>query len=170
MQDYPYEMTNEIAFKLGKLDIADFPCLFYDTVLWRPNIEDFRLFNFFKWNGPTRMRHGKARDNVIIWTFSFSGELNENKFVNNEQKLAYLRGRLTSYSVKIEPTLICVGYANSYNSRNRFEKWAKDLIYEKFSFDKSIKVTKGETLFTCPGTPWVQIEADEEVINYIKGQ
>jgi hypothetical protein len=174
---YPYKMTEEIAFKLGRLSDEDFPSLFYDSPTWYINDEDFLLYNFFKWSHPHQTGRAKIGKTIsletppedIEWRFCLSGSLDESKFETIEQKLAYLRGRLTNYSVKKEPNSIYVCYANSYGSRDRFAKWTKDVIYDKFSFTQSVKVTTGETTLSCPGTPWVELEAHEDVVKYITG-
>ena len=154
-------MTNDIAFKLGEFKLPSF----YGSATWRPNIETFELYRFFKWGYPQRVKHYDEED----WTQSFSGELDTSKFTSDELKLKYIQGRLSSYSVKITESSIEIGYANSYNLRDLVSVWADELLRNKFGGVKTWKIKKGEIFGTTPGTPWVRIEGDSELIKFLTG-
>lgn len=171
-------MTEEIAFKLGKLD---FPC-FYQLVQWKVNKEPFPLAYFFRWSVPGGIGgwplvYNEAKEHVTDWqNLTASGSLRTELIDSPALKLAYIRGRLDSYSVSIFSGSIRVGYANSYNLRDFLAQCFQDVLAEKFWYGKNMiespkwTVSLGEDLGSIPGTPWVLLEGDLEVIEYIVGK
>ncbi|MEK6878447.1 MAG: hypothetical protein AABY22_02505 [Nanoarchaeota archaeon] len=172
-------MTEETAYKLGKLD---FPC-FYSQVLWKMNREPFELANFFEWNMGMGWPCKKSDKGEYITDWEniyLHGSLKINEFKEIKHKLAYIRGRLNSYSVNIQNNTIKITYANSYNLRDFLTKCLEDVIMDKFVLlpeengvrkfsDKIPKytITKSEIIGTIPGTPSVELIADKEIIDYI---
>lgn len=154
------QITNEIAYALGKMD---FP-RFYDYALWKPNIEEFEYVYFYNWFNPRQCSPDGQN-----WVWFMEGELREEMFKTLEQKLSYIRGRLAAYSVTITDTSIYVGYANSYGSRDRVEKFLNEILKDKFGGNKTWTIKKGETPGTIPGTPFINLIADSEIIKYITG-
>lgn len=157
---YPHIMTNEIAFELGRFN---FPC-FYDIVIWSPNVKDFEYANFFRWKSGMGL-YCKIEDD---YKHTFCGYLDEEKFKTLEHKLKYIQGRLSSYSVKLQDNYIHIGYANSYESRNRVVKWAHEILKKKFGGLKTWEIKTGEHGLTTPGTPYLEIFGDSELIAFIK--
>lgn len=177
-----YAMTDEIAYRLGKLD---FPC-FYDQVLWKMNKEPFELLYFFKWSlgSATPCRRAGEKWETDWNAFSLFGQVKFEEIKTISQKLAYIRGRLSSYSVAVTPTSIYVGYANSYKTRDFFASCLTDVIMDRFVLEPpknggigrciimnhpKYSIQKSETIGTIPGTPSVELVADPEVISYIIG-
>ena len=175
-------MTDEIAYRLGKLD---FPC-FYDCVLWKINKEPFELIHFFDWSLGFGTPLHKVGDKLETdWNaFTLFGRVKFEKIETISQKLAYIRGRLSSYSVTIDATSIHVGYANSYDTRDFFAICLGDVIMDRFALEpvklgeigRSITlncpkycIQKSEIVGTTPGTPSVELKGDPEVISYIVG-
>ena len=150
-------MDNDVAFDLGAFN---YPCM-YDMATWIPNKEPFDYAHFFKWAAP--LYSGSA------WIFH--GHLDEGKFEILEHKYYYIKGRLSSYSVTIKNDSITVYYANSIKSRDRFVKWAKELII--FEFGKhavwSIETDDGPDTM-IPLTPSLVLRADKEIIEYLTGE
>jgi hypothetical protein len=164
-------MTDEIAYQLGKLD---FPHLFYDTVMWKLNKEEFPLAYFFNWYFPGGLGGMAAKQEgdhyVTDWeNQSIGGSVKFDKIKEISHKLNYIRGRLSSYSVTITENTIHVNYANSRPSRDFFTKCLNDIIYDKFSFLSVHKISTG-TEYYCPLVEWVKLEADKEAIDYIVGE
>lgn len=178
----PSIMTDEIAYRLGKLDFPHF----YDQVVWRVNQEPFELLRFFDWflsSGTPCHQVGDEWETA--WdSFCLRGCVKFEEIKTISQKLAYIRGRLSSYSVSISPTTITVGYANSYKTCDFFASCLTDVIMDRFVLGAAkdgepyrcfaanppkYSVRKSETLGTIPGTPSVQLAADPEVISYIVG-
>ena len=150
------DMTNDIAFDLGAFN---YPC-FYDMAVWIPNKESFKYVNFFEWSAPVYSN--------LNWTFY--GDLNERKFETLEHKHYYIKGRLSSYSVHIKDDSITVFYANSVESRNRFVKWAHELLIVNFGENEKWSIKKmdgGNTV--VPNTPGLILNANKEIINYFTG-
>jgi len=78
-------------------------------------------------------------------------------------------GRLSSYSVGIKDDSITVTYANSIGSRDRFVKWAKELITFKFGKDAAYNIETEDGADTTPCTPSLVLRAGKEIIEYFKG-
>lgn len=149
-----YKMDNGIAFDLGAFN---YQC-FCDTAAWIPNKEPFDYAHFFEWRPP--LYHD-------VWVFH--GHLDESKFETLEHKYYYIKGRLSSYSVGIKDDSITVYYANSIKSRDRFVKWAKELIIFKFGKDAVYSIETEDGLDTMPYTPSLVLKAGKEIIEYFKG-
>ncbi len=147
------KMTNEIAFDLGAFN---YPC-FYDKAVFK---EGFKYVDFFDWSVPDS---DELKDSDL-------GELKEEKFEMLEYKYYYIKGRLISYSVIREEDKISVYYANSFNSRDRFVKWIKELIENRFGQSKKWYITTSDAGKTIPATPSVTLEADKDIIKYFKGE
>src|SRR3990167_6589713 len=113
-----FKMTDEIAYKLGKFDFPSF----YSFVRWYPNKEPFPLAHFFTWGlGMGWPVDTSDNNHNTNWSsISLSGKLKTELFTEISHKLNYIRGRLSSYSVKIEETKIYVCWANSYDIRDFF--------------------------------------------------
>lgn len=160
---HPSQMTNEIAFRLGKGEGQKF----YDSAMWRPNLEDFPLCHFFDWK-LTSLSFGSLDGKD--WDIHLNGTLKPEKFETIEHKLHYLRGRLSSYSVIIIPDSLSISYANSYASRDLWAKWAREVIENHFGWGrKTFEIITGELCGTVPGSPYVILKADKEIIDFIKG-
>ena len=179
-------MTDEIAFQLGKFDFPHF----YQQAIWRLNKEPFPLFRFFDWRFPGGF--GGTPCNYVDgeclpdWeNMTIGGTLKTDEIKEIAHKLAYIRGRLQSYSVSIERNKISVHYANSHSFRDFMAQCLNDVIFDKFVLlpsedggmsrkfsDKRYKysIIKSETHGTIPCTPCVILEADEEIIKYIVGE
>jgi len=150
-----YQMDNDIAFDLGAFNYPSF-C---DMAGWIPNKEPFDYAHFFKWEPP--LHSGSA------WIFH--GYLDESKFETLEHKYYYIKGRLSSYSVGIKDDSITVVYANSIGSRDRFVKWAKELIMFKFGKGAVYSIETTDGADTIPCTPSLVLKASKEIIEYFKG-
>lgn len=181
-----YIMTDEIAFKLGKFDFKSF----YQFATWKLNKEPFPLLHFFDWSFPGGLGGTPCKqvagEYVTDWeNMTIGGVLKTEMIKDISHKLNYIRGRLTSYSVVIEKNKIYVGYANSYAFRDFLAQCLDDVIMDKFillpqregQFGRSFannapkyKITKSETFGTCPATPYLELEADEEIVKYIVGE
>lgn len=181
-----YTMTDEIAYKLGKFDFPSF----YQIAMWKVNKEPFELAHFFDWRIPGGMGGWACKQEgetyVTDWeNVQAGGYLKLEEIKEISHKLAYIRGRLDSYSVKIEKDKISVHYANSHNFRDFLAQCFEDVIQDKFmllpkkdgawgrEFNQNCpkyKVMKNERIGTIPCTPSVTLEADKEIINYITGK
>lgn len=182
----PLIMTDEIAYQLGKFN--DFPT-FYSYAVWRPNKQPFPLYRFFTWGlswGGVPLKNNNLSEtdweNVTLY-----GSLKTSEIKTISQKLAYIRGRLQSYSVKIDENQIWICYANSYDFRDFIVDCFNDVLNDKFLLDKigdngelirnftpkdtipKWTIEKSETVGTIPGTPQITLKADKEVIDYILG-
>ena len=153
-----YQMTDEIAFQLGK---GDYPS-FYDSPEWRPNIEKFEYVHFFNWGNPIEGR----QENEESWMWIFYGQLKEDCFTNLDFKKSYIRGILNSYAGKVLETSIVFNFANSSKTRDRVAKWADEILKDKFGGQKTWSIKKDETP-TCPMIVRLFIEADEEMIKFL---
>lgn len=173
---YPFynEMTEDVAFKLGQFDFPSF----YSYATWRVNREEFPLFKFFKWGSPKPS--WQDCDGDFNWTngFTLMGALDFNQIKTIPQKLAYIRGRLTSYSVAISENKIHVSYANSTDLRDFFsqcledvlaDRYWKDLLNGKFTSEEYTVNTK-ENKSTFPAALEVELVATKEIIDYITGR
>jgi hypothetical protein len=154
------EMTDEIAFDIGK-GIID---AFYDIPVWIPNVNDekcSKYIGFYKWE----FWNGYGTQ------CSFAGSLKEDLFKTIEHKRQYIKGRLSSYSAATTETSIVVGYANSFKSRDRFGKFAQDIIFDKYDFihplTSSVKIIMSQGMASIPATPNISITADKEIIQYL---
>ena len=169
----PSEMTNEIAYRLGKFDFPSF----YGSV--RLDIgQPVDLYNFFEW---TKDSQGVSYGNLKTNTF--------NK--EDSHKLNYVRGRLSSYSVSVTNTTIHIHYANSYDLRDFMARCINDVCINKFVLDPptidpksgckrrvfknskdcpKFEVWNKERVGTMPGTPYIEVIADKIVIDYITGR
>lgn len=173
-----YEMTEEIAFELGKFDFPSF----YQIALWKINKEPFPLAHFFSWTVPGGMgwpcKQLSDGSYETDWeNLTVGGRLKTEHINSIPLKLAYVRGRLQSYSVTVTDKTIKVYYANSYEFRDFFAQCLRDILTDKYWAAPNNMMTApkwticvGETLGTIPGTPWVKLEGDEEVVKYIVGK
>lgn len=154
-------MTDKVAFDLGKFDFPHF----YQDVIWRINKEPFPYIHFFNWGLPcgTPCKNDYSTD----WeNFSLKGGLKTNMFTDISHKLAYIRGRLTSYSVNITENSISVCWANSHNLRDFFAKCLTEIVLDKFTYIK-YELTKDNGLMMTPATPEINFISSKEVIDYI---
>jgi hypothetical protein len=150
-------MTDEIAFKLGKFD---FPA-FYSMAYYQDELKDF-----FDWTPG--------------WSDSVKlvGSLKRECFTKDSHKLNFIRGRLQSYSVFISDEEIKICWANSYDLRDIFADFTEEIVrhkwgpmnFQKEKFGLKFEIIRSETLGTVPGTPYVRVIADKEIINYILGK
>ncbi|MDP2692401.1 MAG: hypothetical protein Q8O88_02030 [bacterium] len=180
-----FTMTDEIAYKLGKFD---FPNVFYSNVLWYVNKEPFELAAFFRWTVPGGLGWPCKKTSGNYETdwenIPANGTLDLNNIKDISHKLAYIRGRLSSYSVNITETSISVCYANSYEFRDYLAQFLQDVIRDKFVLlperddelgrrynlkSPMFAITKNENFGTIPGTPGITLIAPKEVIDYIVG-
>lgn len=173
-------MTDEVAFQLGKFDFPHF----YHLAQWKLNKEPFPLFRFFDWHFPgglggtpcKKINGPDGEEYVVDWeSMTIGGMLKLDTIKDISHKLNYIRGRLTSYSVKVGKNKITICYANSHAFRDFTAKCLAEVILDKFNVifpDPSLhyKITCGETIGTIPATPYVELEASEEIIKYIVGQ
>lgn len=160
LEDYPCQMTNEIAFEIGKGDYNRF----YDYPTWKPNVEYFKYAKFFNWGNPTQGGAPKL-NGEIEWLWFFYGSLKEELF-NLEQKKHYIKGVLASYAGKILGNSLSFNFANSSGTRDRIAKWADEILKEKFGGKKTWVMKKDEKP-TCPMIVSLVIEADEEALSYL---
>lgn len=179
-------MTEEIAYKLGEFNFPSF----YQNAIWKPNKETFPLASFFNWGlsggWPCKRKTDGSGEYEEDWTnISLSGGLKLSEIKTIGQKLAYIKGRLKSYSVTIEPTKIRVLYANSHNFRDFFAQCAHDVISDKFVYEEestesgglklrrfkrnspNFKIITAEGIMSIPATPYCEILADTEIITYL---
>lgn len=178
----PYTMTDEIAYKLGALDFPHF----YQSVRWKLNKEPFELCHFFEWSFPSGTPCKKVGDDYVTdWdSFALHGDVKLDLIKDISHKLAYIRGRLSSYSVQITSTSIYVGYANSHNLRDFLAQCFHDVLFDRFTLAPQKEgelgrsfvheapcyiIVMDETLGTIPCTPHVTLTSTEEVICYIVG-
>lgn len=170
-----HNMTDEIAYQLGKFDFPSF----YSYVMWYMNKEPFPLLCFFDWGlqGGTPCKQNGDKYDTDWSNFHLMGKLKPEKFETLSQKLAFIRGRLDSYSVTITPNQIEVCWANSYDLREIFAKFLNEILFNKFTLSESVEEKKYcwnirllEDMGTFPGTPSLSISANREVINYIVGK
>lgn len=159
----PREMTVEIAFDIGTGRLNSF----YDCPSWAPALEDFPYAAFYRWGVPMRSSRGEDKGS---WQWFFMGSLRDECFDKLEYKHAYLRGRLTGYSVTIDSGRLRVGYANSWESCQRFAKWAQEVLGPRFGGTKLWTITTNQDIVpsSIPMCNEVVIEADDEVIDYLK--
>lgn len=154
-------MTDEIAFKLGKFDFPAFYSMVYSV--------DDDLIDFFEWQ-----EHPFSTGKV--------GCIKKDIFTKISHKVNFVRGRLKGYSVKIEKNKINVHWANSYDLRDLFATCVYDVLFDlclgpaREDGGRQFKenaprflVTKSETIGTIPGTPSVEITGDEDAIKYLIG-
>ncbi len=164
MNDIIYSMTDEVAFELGKFD---FPC-FYEHALWRVNIDPFPLYHFFKWKMGWGIPVSGGEESKVLWDeIKLEGMLDLTKFTDISHKLAYVRGRLNSYSVSSTETTLSVGWANSYRIRDFFVECLEDSLKVNFGLATKWTIEKGEGKCTIPGTPYAKLTADKHVIDFI---
>ena len=163
-------MTDEIAFELGEFKFRSF----YSNVEWKMNLEPFPLYYFFDWSVGgfgVRLKKTPKDTYVVDWeNWVVSGKLKREMFTEISHKHAFIRGVLKShYSKNIKPTSINLCWANSYNLRDMFYDFTLDVLMSNYGIiSRDVTMTKGETAFTCPGTPHIKIEVSEEVINFLK--
>lgn len=95
------------------------------------------------------------------------------------QKLTYIRGVLKELPIDIESNKISISWANSYDLRDLFasslydvltDKYYNNTIFEKNKSRPKFTIEKREFLGWYPGVPRVELVADEEVIDYIRGK
>lgn len=160
-------MTDEIAFQLGKFDFK----AFYSLAMWKVNKEEFPLYYFFNWSPQWGFPLKHVNDKLVPdWeNISLHGSLKKDSFKEISHKLAYIRGRLSSYSVVITPTTIDVGWANSYDFREIFIECVEAVVKDKFGFSQYFISHVSEQRGTIPGTPHFKFTSSEEVIKYLTG-
>ena len=147
-------LTEEIAFNLGAFK---YPC-FYDMAHLN---EEFECKEFFKpvsaecflYN--VNIETGERVKDIL-------GELDDTYFNSHSLKLAYLKGAL-SKNGSIKDNRIKIQYANSYKSRDRFAKWFGEIM-SGYSFAMKLY----EWWRTVPGTPGIEIKAEEKIIKMLE--
>lgn len=180
-------MDEDTAYKLGRLDFPSF----YDIVSWKVNKEPFDLAAFFDWTVPGGFGGWplKCSGGDVDWeNITAGGHLKFDLIREIPHKLAYIRGRLASYSVRITETSIDICYANSYKSRDFLAQCLYDVIFDKCVLlpptnqphecdlrrvnpgAPKFTIEKGEILGTIPGTPFVKLTAAKEVIDFLVGE
>lgn len=157
------EMTDKIAFALGEFNFPSF----YSSVMWYGELDDFPLHPYFdlNTNDAHDPRYGEK---------SFTGRLKTEMIQDTSHKLAYIRGRLRSYSVFIERDKIKVSYANSKDLMDFFTECLYEVIMSKF-FNRSntiesmfsFSLEKRETFMTAPKCFTVVLTASPDIIRYI---
>ena len=178
-----FTMTDDIAYKLGKFDFPHF----YQIAMWKVNKEPFELAYFFEWTLPGGLSGWPCKrvgeEYVTDWeNIQAGGDLKLDLIKDISHKLAYIRGRLDSYSVRIEENEISVHYANSHNFRDFLAQCFHDVIMDKFIllpktdgelgrvFNKDapeFSIEKFEVYGTIPSSPSVKLKTTPEVIKYI---
>jgi hypothetical protein len=160
-EEYPDQITNEIAFEIGKGDFLSF----YDSPTWRPNCEYFKYVRFFDWGNPNQYGTPNS-DKELEWNWHFIGSLKENLF-NLEQKRHYIRGVFASYAGKIVENHLSFCFANSFPTRDRIAKWSDEVLKNKFGGERVWLIEKSQNMLTCPAIASLKIKGDDEIITYL---
>jgi len=161
-------MTEEIAFKLG---VFDFP-RFYSQVLWKLNKEPFELFKYFKWSfpaqcGPTCKIADDGKSFITDWeNLQIGGTIKFSLINSTKLKLAYIRGNIKGGHCKVSEEELSFIFANSYDIRDVLAEIIEEVLFEKFG-DGEFSLELGQTLGTCPGTPYIKLKARREIIDYL---
>lgn len=165
-------ITEEQAFRAGAMD---YPHYFYDSPLWRVNLESFEDWEIYTWGAPQLA----SLDGGKNWSFQIAGQLKDDVFetdrldTTNKLKLAYIRGRLSSYSVNVKETGIDVNWANSTESRDRFVRFLKEVLdfYRSLKFVAFLpySIIVGQEINCCPIVNFIKLEANKEIVDYIIG-
>lgn len=153
--DHPSQMTNNIAFELGR---GDYP-RFYDMPRWAPNVENFKYAYFFEWSSPVRAG-GRHENGEYYCNWYFYGSLKEEFFINLEQKRHYIRGVINSYLGNYDKNSLSFCFANSFQTRDRVAKWADEILKDRFGEVRSWSITKSDCMETCPAIARLNIEGD----------
>jgi len=153
-------MTNEIAFNIGAFKYPSF----YDYAVRYEHDLDFEYINFFNWSNNTTAGY-------------LYGSLKEEMFLDIEHKHHYLQGTISIYGHRESNNVISVTYANSFSSRDRFVKWALEIIRDKFfEFNMYNKLLNYKIIIfdgpstMIPSVPGLIIGANDDVIKYLLGK